>query len=56
MGLDVVERLPDAVAFLDEEARFRYVNAAGERMFGRPRLELLGQVAWDVALEPKASR
>jgi len=31
------------------------VNAAGERLFGRPRLELLGHVAWHVAPEPLAS-
>jgi PAS domain S-box-containing protein len=53
--VDVLERLPEAVALLDHHARFRYVNSAAERLVGKPRPALLGQVAWAVAADPIAS-
>ncbi|HYG69079.1 MAG TPA: PAS domain-containing protein, partial [Anaeromyxobacteraceae bacterium] len=44
----VLESMPTAFYLIDRDARFRYVNAKAERLFGRPRAELLGRVAWEV--------
>jgi len=37
----------DAFLALDRAWRLAYVNAAGERVLGRPRSELLGRVLWE---------
>ncbi len=50
--LDVLERLPDAMALIDRQARIGYVNAAAERLVGKPRAELLGRIAWNVVPAP----
>jgi PAS domain S-box-containing protein len=53
-GLSVLERLSatlesitDALYTLDREWRFTYLNREAERLFKRPRAELLGKVLWD---------
>lgn len=53
-GLSVMERLSatlesitDALYTLDREWRFTYLNREAERLFKRPRAELLGKVLWD---------
>ncbi|MCP3140057.1 GAF domain-containing protein [Pyxidicoccus xibeiensis] len=43
----LLEQLPEAIAALSREARFRYVNGAAERFFGSARGELLGREAWE---------
>ncbi len=44
----VLERIGDAHVALDPEFRLTAVNAAAERLLGRPRHELLGCTHWDV--------
>jgi PAS domain S-box-containing protein len=44
----VLEAMPAGFYSLDREWRFTYVNAEAERLLGRPREELLGQVLWEV--------
>lgn len=40
----------DAIAFVDGEWRFTFVNAQAEMLFGRRRDELIGSVMWDLDL------
>jgi serine phosphatase RsbU (regulator of sigma subunit)/PAS domain-containing protein len=42
-----LETMPAAFCFLDAQWRFRYVNAEGERVMGRPRARLLGTPVWE---------
>jgi diguanylate cyclase (GGDEF)-like protein/PAS domain S-box-containing protein len=42
-----LESITDAFYTLDREWRFTYMNAQAERLFGRPRDELMGKVIWD---------
>ncbi|WP_291886377.1 SpoIIE family protein phosphatase [Cellulomonas sp.] len=44
----VLETMPAAFFLLDDEWRFRHLNAEAERILGRRRVELLGRVIWDV--------
>jgi serine phosphatase RsbU (regulator of sigma subunit) len=49
-GVDLVrflETMPAAFCFLDSRWRFRYVNAEGERVMGRPRERFLGKPLWE---------
>ncbi|TFW33500.1 EAL domain-containing protein [Massilia horti] len=43
-----LESITDAFYTLDREWRFTYLNREAERLFQRPRAELLGKVVWDV--------
>jgi serine phosphatase RsbU (regulator of sigma subunit)/PAS domain-containing protein len=43
----VLEAMPAGFYSLDREWRFTHVNAEAERLLGRPREELLGQVLWE---------
>jgi PAS domain S-box-containing protein len=49
-GIDTVllDQLPESVAVCAPDAVCLYVNPAMERTFGRPRLDLLGRVVWDL--------
>ncbi|MFL6673959.1 MAG: EAL domain-containing protein [Massilia sp.] len=42
-----LESITDAFYTLDREWRFTYLNKEAERLFQRPRAELLGKVLWD---------
>jgi serine phosphatase RsbU (regulator of sigma subunit) len=42
-----LETMPAAFCFLDTQWRFRYVNAAAERLMNRPRGEVVGASLWD---------
>jgi diguanylate cyclase (GGDEF)-like protein/PAS domain S-box-containing protein len=42
-----LESITDAFYTLDHEWRFTYLNREAERLFKRPRAELLGKVLWD---------
>lgn len=42
----ILESITDPVLTLDEEWRLTYVNRAVEKMVGKPRAELLGQIWW----------
>jgi diguanylate cyclase (GGDEF)-like protein/PAS domain S-box-containing protein len=42
-----LESITDAFYTLDREWRFTYLNREAERLFKRPRAELLGKVLWD---------
>ena len=42
-----LESITDAFYTLDREWRFTYLNREAERLFKRPRAELLGKVMWD---------
>jgi PAS domain S-box-containing protein len=44
----VIESVPEGFVAFDREWRYRYVNAAAERILGRARHEMLGRVAWEV--------
>ncbi|SNR71054.1 SpoIIE family protein phosphatase [Blastococcus mobilis] len=43
----VLEAMPAGFYSLDREWRFTHVNAEGERLLGRSREDLIGQVLWD---------
>ncbi len=45
---ELFDRLTESVSVYDREARLRYINAAGARLFARPRSELLGERPWDL--------
>jgi PAS domain S-box-containing protein len=45
---ELLESITDGFYALDLEGRFTYVNASLERITGRSREELLGNVAWDM--------
>ena len=45
---DALDRISDGFIVYDRQWRFRTLNRAAERYFGRPREELLGRVVWDV--------
>ncbi|MCY7271760.1 MAG: PAS domain-containing protein [Sphingomonas bacterium] len=51
--LAVADALPMALAFVDTELRYRFVNQALADFFGRPRGELLGRTMGEI-LDPKA--
>jgi signal transduction histidine kinase len=42
-----LESMTDAFFTVDRDWRFTYVNAEAERLFRRPKEELLGRVGWD---------
>ena len=42
-----IESITDAFYTLDREWRFTYLNREAERLFKRPRAQLLGKVLWD---------
>ncbi|WP_232014236.1 PP2C family protein-serine/threonine phosphatase [Cellulomonas fimi] len=44
----VLETMSAAFFLLDDEWRFRYVNAEAEKLLGRPRTDLLGGVIWEL--------
>jgi PAS domain S-box-containing protein len=48
-----LESLAEVFFILDRQWRFTYVNAEAERIFQRPRGELLGAVIWDLYPEGK---
>ncbi|MCW2699605.1 MAG: putative sensor protein [Blastococcus sp.] len=57
-GADLVrflEAMPAAFCFLDEQWRFRYVNAEAERLIGRCRSQLAGTSLWDTFPGPLGS-
>ncbi|CAA9332661.1 MAG: Uncharacterized, RsbU-domain-containing protein, partial [uncultured Friedmanniella sp.] len=43
----VLEAMPAGFYSLDREWRFTHVNAEAERLLGRTRDDLLGEVLWD---------
>ena len=50
-GADLVRMLdavPAAICLLDHERRFRYLNAAAERLMGRPREDFLGRAVTEI--------
>ena len=49
-GIDTVllDQLPESVAVCSQDAECLYVNPAMERTFGRPRVDLLGRVLWEL--------
>jgi PAS domain S-box-containing protein len=47
-AVELFEQIQESVAVYDRDARLLYLNPATERLFGRPRAELLGQVLWDL--------
>jgi PAS domain S-box-containing protein len=49
-GIDTVlfDQMEESVVIFQRDATYLYVNPATERMFGKPRQELLGRVFWDV--------
>ena len=51
----LAENSPDPIARLDRALRFAYVNAAGERLAGRPSQEIIGAAAEDLGLVPDAA-
>src|SRR3954454_5572506 len=52
----VLEAMPAAFFFLDCQWRFRYVNAAMDRLLHLPREELLGRTIWGVYTRMVGSR
>src|SRR5690242_4196714 len=56
----IVESMPDGFLALDAEGRCTYVNAAGERLLGRTRDEVLGrprlEALPDAAFHPDLDR
>ena len=54
-SVESVEQITDAFLTLDADWRFLYLNAEAERLVGRSRKELVGQVAWDAFPEAKGS-
>ncbi|HET8715814.1 MAG TPA: PAS domain S-box protein [Holophagaceae bacterium] len=50
-----VEQISDAFLTMDADWRFLYLNAEAERLLGRSRKELVGQVAWDAFPEARGS-
>lgn len=51
-----MEWCPDGFHIFDAEWRFTYVNAASERLLGRPRASLLGRSVWEVFPDAVGSR
>lgn len=45
---ETMEQLGDALLLLDHDWRYVYVNTEAERLLGRSRDELLGQIIWEV--------
>ena len=43
----ILESIGEGFIALDREFQYVYVNASAERMFGRPRAELIGHTPWD---------
>src|SRR4051794_3504038 len=43
-----LETMPAAFCLLDNEWRFRYVNAEAERLMNRPRSEIVGESLWQM--------
>ena len=55
----IIERMGDARCVVDRELRIAAVNAAAERVLGRPREMLLGRSHWEVrrpSMRQSASR
>lgn len=52
---DLLDRITDCVCGFDRTWRFTTVNAAAERLFGRPREELLGADVWQTFPEVASS-
>jgi PAS domain S-box-containing protein len=50
----LLEALPTAVFYKDLEGRYIGINSAFERLFGRPRADLLGKSVFDLASPPWA--
>lgn len=48
-----LESITDVFCAFDHEWRFIYVNAQGEKLVGRNREELIGEVVWDVFPEAR---
>jgi PAS domain S-box-containing protein len=48
----VTDALPTLVSYVDHEQRYRFVSAAYERWFGRPKTEIIGKHLADVLGEP----
>lgn len=56
-GLEAaIQNLPDGFIILNEDWRFRYVNASAAATLGFPPEELAGQVLWDLMPEALGSR
>lgn len=47
LNREIVEELSDGFSVIDREWRYVYLNAAAERILGRPREELIGKVIWE---------
>lgn len=47
-AINILETISDAVAVLDREWRFRYVNGRAEALARRPSRQLSGSVFWDL--------
>jgi PAS domain S-box-containing protein len=50
-----IESITDAFCTMDPDGRFVYVNAEAERVLGRPREELLGEMMWEAFPEAVGS-
>ncbi|MEW6059709.1 MAG: PAS domain S-box protein [Actinomycetota bacterium] len=44
----LVEEVPVGFLTVDDQLRLTYVNSMAERLWGKPRQELLGKVVWDL--------
>ncbi|HSL72020.1 MAG TPA: PAS domain S-box protein, partial [Longimicrobiales bacterium] len=44
----ILESITDGFVAIDRDWRFTYVNSAAEKMLGRSRAEMVGQLTWDV--------
>lgn len=48
MSREILESLSDGFVALDCDWRYLYVNAAAERILGRPRADLIGKTIWEI--------
>jgi PAS domain-containing protein len=56
---NILDIVPEAYVRLDSEFRYTFVNHAADRLLGKDRAELLGNVLWEVypmRTSPTASR
>jgi diguanylate cyclase (GGDEF)-like protein/PAS domain S-box-containing protein len=53
--ITLLENLPDAILLLDERGAIGYANAAAERLFGAPVIELAGKLLPTLLAEPDGS-
>jgi signal transduction histidine kinase len=49
--IEVLDHIPDSVAFLDWQWRYTYLNRSAETLLEKPKQTLIGRVFWDAAPE-----